>query len=156
MTFVIALMAGCLEASAGECTEIINGPKFKTGQIYTTNRRSLSSIYKTATGANAKTYFPALRSLSSAFAPDSSRSFGIMLMEYDWTGSNDKVKYYTGTFNGRLLADVILDSTLFAGNIEAEGDSTSELFLKLSLSESLLDGGPKETNSFFDYQLCQE
>lgn len=152
----ITIFASISTVFAGSCTSVMDGPSLKAGTDYNGPVYSLASSYATATGSRAKTYFYNLSTLSNTFANDPNRILGAILMEDDWTNSDDTVKTYYGTFNGITLTNVVLNSTNISGNIENNGDHVSELYLKSVVSKSRYDGGTLTTRSFFDYQLCQE
>lgn len=156
IVFAFVIMFVTSNSVFASCTSIIDGPSFAAGKEHNGSKYSLQSAYATATGNNAKTFFYNLYSLSGAFYSWNDRIITFKLMEKDGILSNDDlVKTYTGTFIGRTLDAIRLTTTNMPGNIEAEGDSTSELYLRSYFLKHSEDPSSK-TRSFFDYQLCQD
>lgn len=154
-TLTILVMT-CTTVYAGSCTSILDGPSFAAGTTNNGKSYSLASSYATATGSRAKTYFYNLYSLSNSFTSWNGRVATFKLMEADGIfSSNDLVKTYTGAFVGRTLDSVVLTTTHISGNIEADGDHISELYLSSYYSKHSSDPSGA-SRSFFDYQLCQE
>lgn len=154
-TLAVVFMT-CITAYAGSCTAILDGPSFAANYTHRGSKYSLASSYATATGSRAKTYFYNLYSLSNTFVSWNDRVITFKLMEQDGILSNDDlVKTYTGTFVGKTLDSISLTNTNASGNIEAEGDHVSELYLQSYFTKHASDP-TTASRSFFDYQLCQE
>lgn len=156
IAFAFLIMFTTLNSVFASCTSVIDGPSFAAGKTHNGSKYSLQSAYATATGNNAKTFFYNLYSLSNSFYSWNDRIITFKLMEKDGILSNDDlVKTYTGTFIGKTLDAIKLTTVNMPGNIEAEGDSKSELYLRSYFLKHSEDPS-SNSRSFFDYQLCQD
>ena len=94
----------------------------------------LTGRYATATGSQTSAYFNNLGYLEQEFAPDYGRTLYINLMDEDFTGGDDLIKEYQGTFEGRRLATIKRTSVKINGAFEANGDATAELYLNARMT----------------------
>ncbi len=124
--------------------------EWDTGDIY-----ACYAAASTATGALTYTYFRSLGTLQSSFVSSNSRTLEIELKEDDTIfNSNDLVKTYKGTFSGRALSSITLNSTEISGNIESSGDNCAELYLKFKVGTVNNDpSDPTIATGLFEYTV---
>lgn len=116
-----------------------NSAEIVTGKTYTTSTYNLYVSSKPVTARKVGVtfyYFGWLR--EGVAVASNSRNLNATLMEEDATNSDDYVKYYVGTFNGRNLKEVHIDHYATVSedtNIEDASDDRAELYMKYSVTK---------------------
>ena len=136
---VIGVVSSTLVSSAKSMNTYVDCPASTAGTW--SNRTAAVALYgkySTAQGKNAYVYLKSGVTLTTEFSKNS-RQFVVKLMELDATGGDDTVKIYYGTFKDRKYTSITSIDTKIPGYIEAEGDSTAELYLKYYMGTEAFD-----------------
>lgn len=107
----------------------------------------------TARGDRTYFYYRNIGTLTTNFISDSTRNLSIDLMEDDGLFGDDKVKTYTGYFNGRNLSSIKLTNTVIADNIEGSDDNCAELYMDLLIEKMSNDPNETVASGLFEYTV---
>ncbi|MDD2435563.1 MAG: hypothetical protein PHO63_04840 [Bacilli bacterium] len=147
------LFVGAQQVNA-TCSGGLQAPQI--AQVVATNKGLTTSLTTTASackGSNTAVWFSNFGTLPNWYQPSSGTIVHGHLWEDDPVGNPDeRVKYYIGWFEGRVLTDFWLQETYITGNIDSEGDQTCELYMTFFISGTY--GDPPIPQGLFYYNQC--
>lgn len=146
-----------INVSARECKNGLQAPEIpQGGWIYNNGELvSLKTSADSCYGSNTAVYFHNFGSLPASYADKiGTVLYGVLMEEDPGDDADERVKEYHGRFNGRVLTDIYLDSTITPGIIDSQGDQNCELYMKYSISG--VPGGKPIDAGLFYYNICMD
>lgn len=129
------------------------GPSLTPGSTYQTKTYDFTSDKSVAKVSQTYAYFDNFNSLPSDLVANDGRKLTMCLFDYDWSGSDDCLKTYIGSFNGRKLIDVSVTTTTDNTYVDESDDDTAELYMRMFLDKCNKDATNTKSGSLFTYRF---
>lgn len=115
------------------------------------DKETLTTAADSCYGSNTEVWFSSIKTMPDSWTHDTGY-IHIDLYEEDPEGNDDeRVKYYVGFVEGKVITSIQLIATNTPGLIDSTGDQQCELYLRFSTSGTT---GRYINKSLFNYKIC--